>query len=100
MKSAPLPQDDKGPVKTVVASNFDKIVLDETKDVLIEFYAPWCGHCKVGSNFQFHFIFINQFHFIYLNLITHIYQSRFLKKKVIEKAFLFQVNSVVVFSYS
>lgn len=30
----------------VVAENFDEIVNDENKDVLIEFYAPWCGHCK------------------------------------------------------
>jgi len=47
VKSAPVPKDDKGPVKTVVGSNFDRVVLDESKDVLIEFYAPWCGHCKV-----------------------------------------------------
>lgn len=45
-KSAPTPKKNNGPVKIVVANNFDKIVMDDSKDVLIEFYAPWCGHCK------------------------------------------------------
>ena len=32
--------------QVVVGETFDEIVNDESKDVLIEFYAPWCGHCK------------------------------------------------------
>ncbi|GMY21856.1 probable protein disulfide-isomerase A6 [Fagus crenata] len=33
-------------VVILTADNFGEVVLDETKDVLVEFYAPWCGHCK------------------------------------------------------
>ena len=43
LKSQPVPEQTED-VKVVVAKNFDEIVNDKTKDVLIEFYAPWCGH--------------------------------------------------------
>lgn len=46
IKSEPVPESQDGPVTIVVAKNYDDIVLDDKKDVLVEFYAPWCGHCK------------------------------------------------------
>ncbi|OAQ63360.1 protein disulfide-isomerase precursor [Pochonia chlamydosporia 170] len=46
IKSEPIPEKQDGPVTIIVAKNYDQIVLDDKKDVLVEFYAPWCGHCK------------------------------------------------------
>lgn len=46
IKSEPVPEKQDGPVTVVVAKNYQEIVMDDDKDVLIEYYAPWCGHCK------------------------------------------------------
>lgn len=43
---APPSEDQQGPVYKVVGTTFEKVVLDPEKDVLLEMYAPWCGHCK------------------------------------------------------
>jgi protein disulfide-isomerase A1 len=46
IKSEEIPEDNDGPVTVIVAKTFDDVVLNSGKDVLVEFYAPWCGHCK------------------------------------------------------
>ncbi|CAH3950753.1 unnamed protein product [Pieris brassicae] len=45
IKSEPVPES-QGAVKVAVGKNFKELVTDSERDALVEFYAPWCGHCQ------------------------------------------------------
>ncbi|KAM4106274.1 hypothetical protein ACB094_04G054200 [Castanea mollissima] len=46
IKSEPIPETNNEPVKVVVAESLHDMVFNSGKNVLLEFYAPWCGLCK------------------------------------------------------
>jgi len=46
LKSQEIPADNTAPVKIIVGTQFEEIVLNPHDDVLVKYYAPWCGHCK------------------------------------------------------
>jgi protein disulfide-isomerase A1 len=46
LRSQPIPETQDEASFTLVTKQFDEVVFDDSKDVLVEFYAPWCGHCK------------------------------------------------------
>jgi protein disulfide-isomerase A1 len=45
-KSAEIPAENNEAVKVVVGKNWNDVVINNDVNVLVKFYAPWCGHCK------------------------------------------------------
>eukprot|EP00771_Trimastix_marina_P000007 gnl/Trimastix_PCT/1002.p1 GENE.gnl/Trimastix_PCT/1002~~gnl/Trimastix_PCT/1002.p1 ORF type:complete len:493 (-),score=175.94 gnl/Trimastix_PCT/1002:138-1571(-) len=48
IQSEAVPEDpyEKNGVYQLVGNSFKPVVMESHKDVMVKFYAPWCGHCK------------------------------------------------------
>jgi len=69
IKSQPIPRDNNEKVKVLVGKTYDSVVYDESKDVLVNFYAHWCHHCQ-------------QFEPIYKNLAEQISNNNIILAKI------------------
>lgn len=48
-KSEAIPTEREGDVQIVVGKNFQSVVYDDSKDVFLEVYTPWCVRCNAAS---------------------------------------------------
>lgn len=46
LMSEDIPEPNDGPVFTLVGKHFEEVCYSKDTAVFVEFYAPWCGHCK------------------------------------------------------
>ena len=46
LKTEDEPEENDGDVFVVVGKTYKKYVIDNDKDVVVYFYAPWCEHCQ------------------------------------------------------
>ena len=67
----PTPEDVAQPVKVVKGKSFNDLVINTKKDVLLEIYAPWCGHCKkLGKSFFLCLFLLHSLYIIYCTIIV------------------------------